>query len=75
MPHSRHDTRGVDHTCFKCNDPEQEAAEMTTEQKRMWLVALYPDSKTWAAKVARMPDNQVIAIYLRKQNQPKERAS
>jgi hypothetical protein len=73
--HKRHDTRGVDHSCFKCNDPEQEAAEMTTEQKRLWLVTLYPDSKTWPERVKKMPDSQVIAIYLKKISQPKERAS
>lgn len=48
---------------------------MTTDQKRQWLVALYPDSKTWADRVKKMPDGQVIAIYLKKISQPKERAS
>lgn len=48
---------------------------MTTDQKRQWLVALYPDSKTWAERVKKMPDKQVIAIYLKKISQPKERAS
>jgi hypothetical protein len=48
---------------------------MTIEQKRQWLMALYPHSKTWAEKVKRMPEAQVVAIYLKKQNQPKERAS
>ena len=76
MNHVRHDTRGIDFSCFKCNDPEQEAAEMNINQKRQWLMALYPNSKTWADKVKKMPDNQVIAIYLSKQaSQPRERAS
>lgn len=48
---------------------------MNTEQKRQWLVALYPNSKTWAAKVARMPEAQVIAIYLRKVSERQEKAS
>jgi hypothetical protein len=48
---------------------------MTTEQKRQYLVALYPESKTWADRVKKMPDSQVIAIYLKKLSQPKERAS
>lgn len=48
---------------------------MTTEQKRQWLMALYPHSKTWAEKVKKMPEGQVVAIYLKKISQPKERAS
>lgn len=48
---------------------------MTTEQKRQYLVALYPHSKTWPDKVKKMSDSQVIAIYLKKLSQPKERAS
>ena len=51
---------------------------MNTEQKRQWLMALYPKSESWAAKVKKMPEAQVVAIYLSKQsqqNQPKERAS
>jgi len=48
---------------------------MNTNQKRQYLVALYPDSKTWPEKVKKMPDSQVIAIYLKKISQPKERAS
>lgn len=48
---------------------------MTTEQKRQYLVALYPDSKTWLERVKKMSDAQVIAIYLKKISQPKERAS
>lgn len=51
---------------------------MTTEQKRQWLVALYPNSKPWQAKVKTMPDKQIIAIYLfksRKAAQPQRKAS
>ena len=48
---------------------------MNTDQKRQWLMALYPNSKTWAERVKKMSDGQVIAIYLNKQRQPKERAS
>ena len=48
---------------------------MTTEQKRQYLVALYPNSKTWSDRVKKMPDSQVIAIYLKKIRQPQERAS
>jgi hypothetical protein len=48
---------------------------MNTNQKRQYLVALYPHSKTWPGKVKKMPDAQVIAIYLKKISQPKERAS
>lgn len=75
MSHVRHDTRGIDHSCFKCNDPEQEAAEMTTEQKRQWLMALYPGSKTWSDKVKKMPEGQVVAIYLNKVGQSQRKAS
>lgn len=48
---------------------------MTTDQKRQWLMALYPKSKTWAEKVKKMPESQVVAIYLSKVSQPRERAS
>jgi len=48
---------------------------MNDQQKRQWLVALYPKSKTWAAKVARMPEAQVTAIYLSKVRVSQERAS
>lgn len=75
MNHVRHDTRGIDYSCFKCNDSEQEAAEMNTEQKRQWLMALYPESKTWSDKVKKMPEGQVIAIYLKKVSQPQRKAS
>lgn len=75
MSHVNHDTRGVDYACFKCNDPQQELAEMNTEQKRQWLMALYPKSKTWAVKVKNMSESQVIAIYLKKVNQPQRKAS
>jgi hypothetical protein len=37
---------------------------MSTEQKRAALKQLYP-SKNWAAKVDKMSDAQVIAVYLR----------
>lgn len=48
---------------------------MNTEQKRQWLTALYPNSKTWADKVKKMPDSQVTAIYLKKVSQPQRKAS
>jgi len=38
---------------------------MTTEQKRAAVAAVYPDSVTWAHRVAHMSEDQVIAIYLR----------
>lgn len=45
------------------------------ERKRQWLIAQYPDSKTWPEKVKKMPEGQVIAVYLKMQNKPQERAS
>jgi hypothetical protein len=42
---------------------------MTTEQKRQWVMAFYKTSPTWQAKVKKMSDSQVIAIYLRLQAQ------
>lgn len=45
------------------------------ERKRQWLIGLYPRSPSWTARVKKMPDAQVIAIYLKKQNKQQERAS
>lgn len=75
MSHIRHNRRGIDYSCFKRNDQGQEAAEMNTEQKRQWLMALYPESKTWSDKVKNMPEGQVIAIYLKKVSRPQRKAS
>lgn len=36
---------------------------MTIDQMRQALIGAYPASKHWKAKVTKMPDNQVIAIY------------
>jgi hypothetical protein len=51
------------------------STDVNTEQKRQWLLAQYPNSKTWPDRVKKMPDAQVIAIYLKMQQRPKERAS
>jgi hypothetical protein len=48
---------------------------MNTEQKRQWLTALYPQSKSWADKVKIMPESQVTAIFLKKVSQPQRKAS
>lgn len=48
---------------------------MNTEQKRQWLMALYPHGKTWSEKVKKMSDSQVVAIYLKKVSQPQRKAS
>lgn len=48
---------------------------MNNEQKRQWLMALYPKSKTWQDKVKKMSEPQVIAIYLKKVSQPQGKAS
>jgi hypothetical protein len=45
------------------------------ERKRQWLIDQYPKSRTWASRVKRMPDAQVVAIYLKMISQPRERAS
>lgn len=42
------------------------------DQKRDFVMGLYK-SPGWRAKVLRMPDNQVIAIYMREINKAKER--
>lgn len=42
------------------------------DQKRDFVMALY-QSEGWKAKVRQMPDNQVIAIYMRETNKAKER--
>lgn len=38
---------------------------MTVQQMRAYLVREYPHSKTWPARVSRMTDGQVTAVYLR----------
>lgn len=42
------------------------------DQKRDYVMGLYK-SDGWKAKVRKMPDNQVIAIYMREVNKAKER--
>lgn len=39
------------------------------EMKRAFVAGLYP-GEGWKKKVKRMPDSQVIAIYLREQGKP-----
>lgn len=39
------------------------------EQKRAFVADLYP-GPGWKQKVKKMPDSQVIAIYLREQGKP-----
>lgn len=47
---------------------------MTTAQMRQYLVDSYkpnPRSQnTWAEKVRKMPDSQVVAVYMRLVNKP-----
>jgi hypothetical protein len=42
------------------------------DQKRDFVMALYKGAG-WKKKVQKMPDNQVIAIYMRETNKAKER--
>lgn len=42
---------------------------MTEVDKRAFVAALYP-GQGWKKQVAKMPDSQVTAIYLREQNKP-----
>lgn len=44
---------------------------MATNNERAQLKAFYPTSTTWAAKVDKMPDAQVIAVLRRLQSQKK----
>jgi hypothetical protein len=39
------------------------------EAKRAWVGELYP-GEPWKRKVAKMPDAQVFAIYMREHNKP-----
>jgi predicted secreted protein len=54
---------------------------MTTEQMRQYLIDSYKPNQrsqsTWAARVKKMPENQVVAIYMRLISKPRtqERAS
>ena len=41
------------------------------ENKRQFLLGLYP-GPNWKKRVTKMPDAQVIAIYLREVNKPKK---
>lgn len=36
---------------------------MNVQDMRGHVTALYPESKSWAERVKRMPDEQIIAIY------------
>lgn len=46
---------------------------MNEQQLRSWLKKQYPTSSSWAAKVDRMPYEQVVAVYIRMQaEEPKE---
>ena len=38
---------------------------MTVQQMRLFVAALYPSQK-WKDRVAKMSDNQIIAIYRRR---------
>lgn len=40
-------------------------------RKRELVLKAYPHSKTWPAQVKKMPDNQIIAIFLRLRRQGK----
>lgn len=49
---------------------------MAEDQKRYDVKMMYPNSKRWAAKVDKMSDAQVYAIYMRNletNSQPKEK--
>ena len=36
---------------------------MSVQQMREYVIGQYPDSPTWPARVKKMSDNQIIAIY------------
>jgi hypothetical protein len=40
-------------------------------RKRELVLKAYPNSKAWSAKVKSMPDNQIVAIFLRLRGQGK----
>lgn len=42
---------------------------MTDEMKRAWVLDMYP-GPGWKAKVRKMPDSQIFAIYMREINKP-----
>lgn len=42
------------------------------EQKRAYVSALYP-GKRWRRRVRRMPDSQVVAIFLREKNKESDK--
>lgn len=44
---------------------------MTPEEMRVQLIQAYPSSKAWAARVNRMADHQVFAIFMRVLNRKK----
>lgn len=41
------------------------------DQKREELKKVYPNNQGWAARVANMPDSQVVAIFLKFQSEGK----
>jgi hypothetical protein len=47
---------------------------MSVSQMREYLIGVYPDSLTWAARVKKMKDGQVIAIYYNIKNKERKTA-
>lgn len=41
---------------------------MNINQMREFIIAAYPGSLTWAARVKKMRDNQIVAIYFKIKN-------
>lgn len=44
------------------------------ENKRIWVSEMYPGPR-WKKAVAKMPDSQVVAIYLREQKKQNDTGS
>lgn len=51
-------------------EPQDRVNAMANEKEREALKQAYP-SKRWADKVKKMPDDQVVAVYLRLKKQGK----
>lgn len=44
---------------------------LSIAQQRTALISAYPGSKKWQSKVDKMPEDQVVAVYLRLKGQGK----
>lgn len=50
-------------------------ASLSQQEMRNYLKEQWPHSRKWSSKVDRMPDQQVVAFYLRLQSQKSKKVA